>query len=155
MGSSDGGSSRSTRKSADGSLNWGGEAAGLSMGAGRFPLPRTLPCRVLVCDAFLIWCRISGEIYSWNSVTQTQFIEGSLCCSWSLLCFAHAQVQCLEKPFHLKTKLLLLCQSLFQQLLMLNLSCRRSWLKGIRCSCFLMLLLVSIETSCFYFINGV
>lgn len=114
------------------------------MGAGRVPLPPTHAGWVLVGDT-LIWCRISGETSSWNDGTQTQFVEGSLCCSWSRLRSAQAQAQDLEKPFQLlNTKLPLVFQSWFQQLLMLKWSCCKSWLKRIRCSCF------SYVVACFY-----
>lgn len=103
---------------------------------------------------FLISSCISGEIYSWNYRTQPHSIKRSLHCSWSLLCSACTQVQYLEKPFHLlNTKLLLVFQSLFQLLLILNLSCCKSWVREFGAVAFCMLLLVSIETFSFYFIN--
>lgn len=135
------------RRSVKSSLKWGREAADLNGGGGerQDSSPSDPPVLGSCLWHFLIWCRISGEIDSWNYGTQSQFIQGSLCCSWSRLCSAHAPVQYLEKSFHLlNINPLLVFQSLFQQLLILNLSCHKSRLKGIQCSCF------SYVVACFY-----
>lgn len=125
------------RKSVNSSLKWGGEeAAGLTRGAGRFPLPCTILCRVLVCDALS-----SGAVLVVKFIRAIMGVKCGLpredSWSWGFLRSAHAHVQYLEKPFHLlNTKQFLVFQSLFQQLLILNLSCPKSWLKGIWRSCF-------------------
>lgn len=136
MGSSYWNRGWSLRKSVNSSLKWGREAAGLTTGAGRFPLPYTILCWVLLCDALS-----SGAVLVVKFICEIMGVKRRLSredsWSWGLLCSAHAQVQYLENPFHLlNTKQFLVFQCLFQQALILNLSCHKSWLKGIWCSCF-------------------
>lgn len=93
---------------------------------------------------FPIWCCISGDF-------TPEIIGHFLCLSREASVLVEAisvlpvhKLKYLEKPFHLFNAKLLVFQSLFQHMLILNQSFCKSWLKGIWHCCF------SYVVACFY-----
>lgn len=114
------------------------------MGAGRFLLPWTLLCRVPVFHTFPSGAALVGNLLP-------KLWDIFLCLSREASVLFEAisvppvnKLKYIEKPFHLFSATLLVFQSLFQHMLILNRSFCKSWLKGIRHCCF------SYVVACFY-----